>query len=305
MAVHLNGFGSSLCASRYASIAAMSAGTELKLPRRRALSVSSRNQRSTGFNHDDEVGGEMQVEPFVAAQPAYVKNKDPLVAQLTQRLASAPVITEWCFLSLLGGGDAQRLYEKALRDVVKYHVSMTSSVNFPESFLTFTTPMDPKLYLLWANANAYAGYRYSVDARPGSGALRDNAATIAVTWTNYGSAAATEKWIPEYQLVDFSGAVIRAIPSTVVLKNLVSDEGAAEPGSCYRVRRRGPRGPGGGALHIAGIGRLATAQTRPAARGELPTYAAGPRWARRLRTVSDCNARHPPRRGDFGPLAGD
>jgi hypothetical protein len=32
--------------------------------------VSLRNQRSTGFNHDDEVGGEMQVEPFVAAQPA-------------------------------------------------------------------------------------------------------------------------------------------------------------------------------------------------------------------------------------------
>jgi hypothetical protein len=30
----------------------------------------------------------------------YVKNKDPLVAQLTQRLAAAPVITEWCFLSL-------------------------------------------------------------------------------------------------------------------------------------------------------------------------------------------------------------
>jgi hypothetical protein len=49
----------------------------------------------------------------------YVKNKDPLVAQLTQRLAAAPVITEWCFLSL-GGGDAQRFYEKALRDVVKY-----------------------------------------------------------------------------------------------------------------------------------------------------------------------------------------
>jgi hypothetical protein len=51
-------------------------------------------------------------------------------------------------------------------------------------------------------------------------------ATIAVTWTNYGSAAATEKWIPTSQLVDFSGAVIRTVPSTVVLKNLVSDEGA-------------------------------------------------------------------------------
>lgn len=159
-------------------------------------------------------------------QSPYVQNKDPLVAQLTQRLASAPVITEWCFLSL-GGGDAQSYYEKALRDVVKYHVSMTSSVNFPESALTFTTPMDPKLYLLWARANVYAGYRYSVDARPGSQGVRDKVATIAVAWTNYGAAATTEKWVPNYQLVDFSGALIRTIPSTVELKKLVSDEGAS------------------------------------------------------------------------------
>jgi hypothetical protein len=53
----------------------------------------------------------------------------------------------------------------------------------------------------------------------------------------------------------------------MVLKNLVSDEGAGgkamepSPAGCYRVRRRGPRGPAGGALHTAGIGRLATAQT--------------------------------------------
>jgi len=31
-------------------------GTEAKLPRRRALSVSSQNQRSTRFSQDDEVG---------------------------------------------------------------------------------------------------------------------------------------------------------------------------------------------------------------------------------------------------------
>ena len=37
-------------------MAAMRSGTELKLPRRSALSVSSRNQRSTRFSHDDEVG---------------------------------------------------------------------------------------------------------------------------------------------------------------------------------------------------------------------------------------------------------
>jgi hypothetical protein len=36
-------------------MAVMRSGTELKLPRRRALSVSSRNQRSTRFSLD-EVG---------------------------------------------------------------------------------------------------------------------------------------------------------------------------------------------------------------------------------------------------------
>ena len=37
-------------------------------------------------------------------------------------------------------------------------------------------------------------------------------------WTNYGTAAATEKWAPGYKLVDFSGAVVRTLPATVDLK---------------------------------------------------------------------------------------
>lgn len=148
----------------------------------------------------------------------YVRHKDPLVADLKKRLAEAPVITEW------GGTpptktDPTAYYEKGLRDVVKYHVSMTSSVNFLDA--KKTTAMDPKLYLLWAQANVAAGYRYSVDARAGSQTLRDGKATIGVTWTNYGAAAATEKWVPGYRLVDFSGAVIRTLPASVVLKNLV------------------------------------------------------------------------------------
>ena len=58
---------------------------------------------------------------------------------------------------------------------------------------------------MWANAYVYAGYRYSVDARPGSAMLRGDVATIGVTpVTIWGSAAATPQWIPAYQLVDFS-----------------------------------------------------------------------------------------------------
>ncbi|OBH92831.1 hypothetical protein [Mycobacterium sp. E2733] len=147
----------------------------------------------------------------------YVHTKDPLVGQLKERLASALVITEWC--QLPDGTTPQSYYEKALRDVVKYHVSMTSSFNFPA--VDSKTPMDPALYLLWAQANVSAGYRYSVEARPGSESFRDRVATISVVWTNYGSGGAIEKWAPSYRLVDFSGATVRTLPTAVALNKLV------------------------------------------------------------------------------------
>jgi hypothetical protein len=99
---------------------------------------------------------------------------------------------------------------------------MTSSADFPDRDLK--TAMDARLYLLWAQANASAGYRYSVEARPGSQSIEGKVATISVVWTNYGSAAATENWLPGYKLVDFSGAVVRTLPATVNLKTLVHDD---------------------------------------------------------------------------------
>jgi hypothetical protein len=150
----------------------------------------------------------------------YVKTNDPVVNALKQRLTSAPVITEWC--QLPNGTDPRSYYEKGLHDIIRYHVSMTSSANFADS--DSTSPMDPKLYLLWAQANTSAGYRYSVEARPGSQSIQGKVATISVEWTNYGSAATTEQWTPGYKLVDFSGAVVRSLPATVNLKGLVHDD---------------------------------------------------------------------------------
>jgi hypothetical protein len=149
----------------------------------------------------------------------YVQTQDPVVDNLKERLGKAPVITEWC--QLPNGTPPQTYYDKGLHDVIRYHVSMTSSINFPDQ--DATSPMDPKLYVLWAQANATAGYRYSVEARPGSQSLQDQVATISIDWTNYGSAAATEKWVPGYRLVDFSGQTVRALPATVDLKALVPD----------------------------------------------------------------------------------
>jgi len=150
----------------------------------------------------------------------YVRTNDAVVNAIKQRLASAPVITEWC--QLPNGTDPRSYYEKGLHDVIRYHVSMTSSANFPDR--DSTTAMDPKLYLVWAQANASAGYRYSVEARPGSQSIQGKVATISVVWTNYGSAVTTENWIPGYKLVDFSGMVVRTLPATVNLKALVHDD---------------------------------------------------------------------------------
>ncbi len=150
----------------------------------------------------------------------YVRTNDAVVNAIKQRMASAPVITEWC--QLPKGADPRSYYEKGLHDVVRYHVSMTSSVNFADR--DARSAMDPSLFLLWAQANTSAGYRYSVEGRPGSQSLQGKVATISVAWTNYGSAVATEQWVPGYKLVDFSGAVVRSLPATVNLKTLVSDD---------------------------------------------------------------------------------
>jgi hypothetical protein len=150
----------------------------------------------------------------------YVQVNDAVVNAIKQRLASAPVISEWC--QLPNGTDPRSYYEKGLHDVVRYHVSMTSSVNFADR--DSTSAMDPNLFLLWAQANASAGYRYSVETRPGSQSIQGKVATISVVWTNYGTAAATEQWTPGYKLVDFSGAVVRSLPATVNLTTLVHDD---------------------------------------------------------------------------------
>ena len=155
-----------------------------------------------------------------SSESHYVKNNDPLVNALKQRMTTALVVSEWC--GLPSGTDARSYYEKGLHDVIRYHVSMTSSGNFADR--DSTSAMDPKLYLLWAQANAAAGYQYSVDAQPGSQALNGKIATISVVWTNHGSAGASEQWSPGYKLVDVSGAVVRSMPASVNLKTLVHDD---------------------------------------------------------------------------------
>lgn len=80
------------------------------------------------------------------------------------------------------------------------------------------------MYALWARATASASYRHSVEAPPDSQSIPGKVVTVSVVWTNYGSAAAFERWTPVYRLVDSSGAVARTPPAKVGLKTLVHDD---------------------------------------------------------------------------------
>ncbi|MEY8018489.1 hypothetical protein [Mycobacterium servetii] len=170
-----------------------------------------------------------------SAQSHYVQTHDPVVAEIQQRLASALVMTEWC--QLPHGSDPHAYYRRGLDDVVRYHVGMMSSFNFPDRDSAST--MDPALYALWAQANASSGYRYAVEARPGSQAIRvskpypvsGKVVTVPVVWTNYGAAAAFERWAPVYRLVDSSGKRVWALPAKVQLDKLVRDEPGSSRGA--------------------------------------------------------------------------
>lgn len=156
----------------------------------------------------------------------YVAQDDSLVAKLTSRLASAPVITEWC--QLPGGADRRAYYAKGLHDVVAYHVSMTSSTNFPDRDSRRT--MSLELFSLWARANVYAGYRYSVDSVTGTTSIDGGSASVDVQWTNHGSAVAMEKWVPSYRIVDRSGRTVRTVPARVDLKAILAGQ-PLDPGA--------------------------------------------------------------------------
>ena len=141
--------------------------------------------------------------------------------------------------------------------------------------------MDPELFALWSRANAFAGYRYSVEGVDGSGSVAGAVASLEAKWTNYGSAAATEKWSAGYRLVDRSGAVVRMLPSSIDLKTLLGEQpsaGSLDVPIPASVTERGAHRPGGapaGPIHDQRRGGVAAAQAPSVARRRLSADAAG------------------------------
>jgi Domain of unknown function (DUF4832) len=143
----------------------------------------------------------------------YVQNDKELVSELLARWKSAPVVTEWCNYQPEG---MTEYFNKALKDVVDYHVSMVAS-----------NVMAPRqsLYDLWERANKYAGYRYAVT----SSILPDRVAVgadlpITLRWTNFGTAPAYDDWEIWYEIVDDAGTVVTEVKSGLLLGAIAAEQ---------------------------------------------------------------------------------
>ncbi|QZH62691.1 DUF4832 domain-containing protein [Mycolicibacterium farcinogenes] len=114
-------------------------------------------------------------------------------------------------------------YLTGLRDVVNRHVSMTASTGFPGQLNDIPMPADQ--YRVWANANKFSGYRYSVTAeQPAEPIPASERFTLKLRWTNFGSAPVYERWQVRYDIVSTSGQVVRTIDSRMDLRTLVADQ---------------------------------------------------------------------------------
>ncbi|PTR42825.1 hypothetical protein C8K38_110123 [Rhodococcus sp. OK611] len=150
----------------------------------------------------------------------YVTSDEPLVSTMRARFSTAPVVTEWCQLPAGTGRGAY--YEKGLRDTVDYHVSMTSSVGFPDQ--NAVQPMEPGLFALWARTNKFAGYRYSVAAGSPRFDSERESEWIEARWINFGAAPAFEDWRIEYEVADAAGNIVRRTGSELAPVSMVVEQ---------------------------------------------------------------------------------
>lgn len=169
----------------------------------------------------DSLGG-MEIFPTWAQNrwSQYVIDRDPLIGVLAQRYRTAPVLSEWSPQLLTGGTDLE-YYRRGANDVVRQHVSSTSSTGFPAQ--SRPERMTAEQYELWERANKYAGYRYSA-ATLGPRTTDDGRRVLDVRWTNAGSAPTHDRWAVTYDLLDTLGRVRASIPGAVDLAGLLTTE---------------------------------------------------------------------------------
>lgn len=147
----------------------------------------------------------------------YVVERDPIVALLSRRYRTAPVLTEWP-PQMLTGGTVLDYYRRAVSQVVDGHVSMTSSTGFPAQ--SRPERMTSEQYDLWSRATKYAGYRYAVTAAGLAPASDRDPATLTIRWANFGSAPTYDRWTTTYEFVDGEGRSVASVPAGVDLSTL-------------------------------------------------------------------------------------
>jgi hypothetical protein len=174
-------------------------------------------------NRSDSLGTYRPIPTWAEDKDSrYIQTGDPIVDLVQNRFRIAPTITEWP-PQFLKGGTEREYYETGLRDVVNDHVSMTASTGFPAQ--RTTTPMPDEFYDLWVRANKYAGYRYAVTkASVPTRASPNSDIPMSFDWTNFGSAPTYESWMPQYDILDSSGKVLRTITSRMALRDLYADQ---------------------------------------------------------------------------------
>lgn len=180
-------------------------------------------------NRSDCLGAYSAVPTWAESQYShYVQTGDPLVQVMRDQWRRAPVVTEWC--NFIPSGTKQQYYEKAVRDVVNSHVSVTSSTGFPDQFAT--ARMDPALYGLWSKANKFSGYRYAMTSASVPDVVASNATVpVSVGWTNVGSAPTYERWQVVYEVRNSGGAVVRTLPSSLDLRTLYAEQNYSDVAS--------------------------------------------------------------------------
>lgn len=135
----------------------------------------------------------------------YVENNQQIVADMLDRWQVAPVVSEFANWYPTNAAD---FHEKALADVVNYHVSLVSN-NIE------VAPAGTDLARL-VRTYKYAGYRYSAQAGAPSGG------NVPVTWTNYGVAPTYDAWQVVYDFRDEDGEIVKTVNSSLDLGELAA-----------------------------------------------------------------------------------
>jgi hypothetical protein len=180
----------------------------------------------TAFPHHSVVVNTMKPElvvPILAMSPRIGVRMDCLgadffggtfdaYAAIRDRWKTAPVITEWCHTP------NETSIQRGAAQVLKYHVSVTSSGNAPWTF----AQMYASQRSAWRAAAMHAGYRYEVASLSTPVVWHSGVRqTVTLRMANVGSAPTYDNWRVQLRLVRSDGTVASWAALPINLKRVL------------------------------------------------------------------------------------